>query len=551
MAKLSDDELLFLSNLMHMKKEKVIGGTSPFKDIWSNNNKGKTIGELINSIDTSKLRKEPYCNKNFDGEISGKEWADMIDKIRKHDQIVNMKLKDVNIDDHKALSVYLEDKDGKPYVVFRGTSAGEWPDNFEGAYVSDTEQEKRALDYINSIGRSDITVVGHSKGGNKAKYVALLSDKVSRCVSFDGQGFSKYFIDKYSDLIEKNKHKITCYALDNDFVNILLYDIYGVKYYVKGNGVESFGQNHSPNSFYFFDENGYKIVITKQNEAMAKLHKFVNYVAATISESDREGFFNMLGDLAAMALGKKPPNYTEKYTQEEMIQFLLKPENKHYLGLLVAYLAEYEKYDNGITDVVLNVLEGTDLKNIAVWIRRFDKYIAKGESLEGLLDFIAKNRGLLAKIAKFLKAPNDIVDLIYNIADAYSEEKEKVPKVTKESLREYTSSKSSIVRDYSTDMRNALLDLTDEVKNEPFYDVTKWDVWYRLEDWFGLLSISRYKDNIDSYHRKVIDINGTTKRQLNKIFNEVDKVTNEYVTDMNSIKSDIKSIKTSIKKICN
>ena len=551
MAKLSDDELLFLSNLMHMKKEKVSGGCSPFKDIWSDNNKDKTIGELINSVDTSQLRKEPYCNKKFDGEISGKEWADMIDEIRKHDEIVNMKLKDVNVDDHKALSVYLEDKDGKPYVVFRGTSAGEWPDNFMGGYLTDTEQEKRALDYVNSIGRSDITVVGHSKGGNKAKYVALLSDKVSRCVSFDGQGFSRNFIDKYSDLIDKNKYKITCYALDNDFVNLLLYDIYNVKYYVKGNGVESFDQNHSPNSFYYFDENGCKIVITEQNEAMAKLHKFVNYVSATISESDREGFFNMLGQVAEMALGKKPPNYTEKYTQEEMIQFLLKPENKHYLGLLVAYLAEYEKVDNGITEVILNVLEGTDLKNIVVWIRRFDKYIANGQTLEEILDFIAENRALLAKIAKFLKAPDDIVDLIFNIADAYSIEKMTVPIATTESLKEYSGSGSSVVRDYSTDMRDSLLDLTDEVKNEPFYDVTKWDVWYRLEDWFGLLSIDRYKNDIDSYHRKVIDINGTTKKQLNKIFEEVDKVTDDYVSDMNSIKSSIKSIKSDIKKICN
>lgn len=34
-----------------------------------------------------------------------------------------------------------------------------------------------------------ITVTGHSKGGNKAQYVTVLSDKVDRCISMDGQGF--------------------------------------------------------------------------------------------------------------------------------------------------------------------------------------------------------------------------------------------------------------------------------------------------------------------------------------------------------------------------
>ena len=46
------------------------------------------------------------------------------------------------------------------------------------------------------------------KGGNKAQYVGILSDKVDRVLSLDGQGFSKEFVEKYQDLIDKNRHKI-------------------------------------------------------------------------------------------------------------------------------------------------------------------------------------------------------------------------------------------------------------------------------------------------------------------------------------------------------
>jgi len=103
----------------------------------------------------------------------------MIDAMKSSD-ICELKLRNVERDELNALSTYFTDKEGNAYVVFRGTSSGEWKDNFLGGCLSDTDQQKKALDYINSIDAEHITVVGHSKGGNKAKYVALLSDKVDR-----------------------------------------------------------------------------------------------------------------------------------------------------------------------------------------------------------------------------------------------------------------------------------------------------------------------------------------------------------------------------------
>lgn len=85
--------------------------------------------------------------------------------------------------------------------------------------------QKEALDYIECLPYEDITVVGHSKGGNKAMYVAVTSGKVSRNISMDGQGFSKEFIDKYWAEINEKGAIITNYSVSSDYVHVLLFPV--------------------------------------------------------------------------------------------------------------------------------------------------------------------------------------------------------------------------------------------------------------------------------------------------------------------------------------
>ena len=59
-------------------------------------------------------------------------------------------------------------------------------------------------------------MTGHSKGGNKAKYITLMDDTVDHCVSFDGQGFSDEFMETYSDEIAARQHKIENHNVDYD-----------------------------------------------------------------------------------------------------------------------------------------------------------------------------------------------------------------------------------------------------------------------------------------------------------------------------------------------
>lgn len=82
------------------------------------------------------------------------------------------------------------DKDGQAYAVFAGTGANKWRNDCVAGAMADSPQQVKALQWFESLPYDDIIVSGHSKGGNKAMYVTVLSDKADECYVFDGEGFS-------------------------------------------------------------------------------------------------------------------------------------------------------------------------------------------------------------------------------------------------------------------------------------------------------------------------------------------------------------------------
>ncbi len=146
---------------------------------------------------------------------------------------------------------------GRVSVIFKGTGSGEWIDNGEGlsgipqenTYITyddnskiaysnvvkkdyATEQQVEALNWFRSIfvksnwnKSTHITISGHSKGGNKAQFVAINSDFVDNCFSFDGQGFSPEaiaaFKKAYGNEFDNRRKKIISISSENDYVNVL------------------------------------------------------------------------------------------------------------------------------------------------------------------------------------------------------------------------------------------------------------------------------------------------------------------------------------------
>ena len=64
-------------------------------------------------------------------------------------------------------------------------------------------------------------------------------------------------------------------------------------------------------------------------------------------------------------------------------------------------------------------------------------------------------------------------------------------------------------RDFSESSKNKLLGLVSDVENEKWCDFTDWvgDRWLDFESWIGTLNIKGYVNNVNSYHKKVIDKN--------------------------------------------
>jgi len=94
-----------------------------------------------------------------------------------------------------------------------------------------------------------------------------------------------------------------------------------------------------------------------------------------------------------------------------------------------------------------------------------------------------------------------------------------------------------MLRDFSDSSKNKLIDLISQVENEKYSNFTDWigDRWYDFEEWISVLNISNYINNVNNYHKKVIDKNNATKDSIEKIFNNVKNVNNTYYSIFGNI----------------
>ncbi|SFC16949.1 Mbeg1-like protein [Clostridium uliginosum] len=220
MSDLNNSELLLLSNFIYLKWDK-----------FKNKNVGKIVHDMLYR---GKLNAAIVTNGECVETVKRDEWINVLRQIKDNSNLTSLKIENIKSDNSGIRTAcFVDNHSNNATVVFRGTKTKEeWGDNGQGAYKIDTPDQIIALDYVNSLTYHNITVTGHSKGGNKAKYVALLCDKVNKCVSFDGQGFSNEFTDKYEKFITKNNKKIISISAKYDYVNCLLNSLDEEKIYI-------------------------------------------------------------------------------------------------------------------------------------------------------------------------------------------------------------------------------------------------------------------------------------------------------------------------------
>lgn len=102
-----------------------------------------------------------------------------------------------------------------------------------------------------------------------------------------------------------------------------------------------------------------------------------------------------------------------------------------------------------------------------------------------------------------------------------------------------------VTRDFSDESKERMLNLVSQVENEKWSDFTDWigDRWYDFEDLIGKLDIRRHINDVNSYHKKVIDKNNATAKTIEKIFNDVHKVDATYAKNVENAATTLGELK--------
>jgi len=345
---------------------------------------GKTVKEYLDDIKWDEIDDRA----EFTSFMNGFDFKNIIMALRNNEKVANARIVETHRDEAYGggggiSAVFIGDEYKEAVVAFRGTADNEWIDDCVGANKVDTLQQINAMEWFKSAYRKlnledyTITVTGHSKGGNKAKYIGIVSNIPNRVVSFDGQGFSDEFIEHYRRRIVKRQGIIENHNIDFDYVNILMNDVGKKTYYIGYDyGKHGFAESHCPNTFLNFGENGqYTMQVNPngQRPEMQILDQFFNsMIRSGVSKKEQEETNRLVGVLVerAFSIGKDQ-------TVSEYINLLCDlvgdPQYSDNTAYLFAFCIKYSKQNKdflktlkelmhnfGADDVVkiLNMLEG-------------------------------------------------------------------------------------------------------------------------------------------------------------------------------------------------
>ncbi len=394
------DELLLLEHLTYMPD------IPPIVSILKSG--GMKVGEYLDLIDLDKLDKD----KVYSTQMNGFDFKNVILAMKKNPAITEAKILEAHLDNAYGagggISIVVvneysqAEENGKheAVVAFRGTADNEWTDDFEGAAQIDSLQQINALEWYkrayenHDLDKYYVTVIGHSKGGNKAKYITILNDTPDRCVSFDGQGFSDNFISHYKKRIAERQALIHNHNIDFDYVNILMNDIGEKTYYIGYDyGKAGFSEAHAPNTFFDFGENGeYTIRINPsgQRPEMQIMDQFINsMIRSAVSERESEETNRLVGMLVEKAF-----SLSNGCNISEFISFLCDmigdPKYSDNVAYLLAYCILYSRKNPKLLESarsIMTVFNATDILKI---IDMVDDLVSskKINALLGVTDFV-------------------------------------------------------------------------------------------------------------------------------------------------------------------
>jgi len=370
---LTTEQLLLLNNLMYLEPAE---GPYPELEDYA----GQRIRDWMGAVDLSGIT-EP--DPDYPGMTTAGEWMNIVIAAWNEPFLMDMRILTAYTDLSEGgglckSAVFINADSADAVVVFKGTElvlgSSQWKDNFFSGNTADTPHQLKALEWYQEVYRKyhleqfEVTVTGHSKGGNKAKYITIRDRTVDRCVSFDGEGFSDQFFTKYAVEILHREKKIENHCVDFDYISPLLNDIGTTTWYHGYNyGSGGFTENHLANTFMHFSDLGRFTMDINENgrpEEMEALDEFVNSYLRSMNDEERSKALNMLNELLNASL-----SVNRNMTRDEVIRVFLKladnPDNCTHISYFLAYLIRYEQKRKDMTAKLNSVLTRFGMTGLA------------------------------------------------------------------------------------------------------------------------------------------------------------------------------------------
>ena len=409
------DELLLLEHLTYLP--------DMFPLISVLNADNQTVREYMCQLDISRLEDE----KIYSSCMNGFDWRNIILAIENKQNILDAFIVEPHLDTAYGggggiSAVFLNEKDKEAVIAFRGTASNEWVDDFEGANQVDSLQQVNALEWYkhvyDKLHLEDyvVTVTGHSKGGNKAKYIAILNDTPARCISFDGQGFSDEFIEHYSKRILKRQNIIENHNIDFDFVNILMNDVGKKTYYIGYDyGRFGFAESHSSNTFFDFSEDGrytMRVNPNGQRPEMQILDQFFNsMIRSGISTKEQAETNRLIGILVEKAFAIGKGNSVTEYVAF-LCDLIGDPIYADNMAYVLAFCMKYTRQNPDFLRAMKDVMKNFKADSIIRIIDMFEDFVTskKLSTIISLSNFLVRhvNGTLVKQIQNICRKKYDI-----------------------------------------------------------------------------------------------------------------------------------------------
>jgi len=199
---------------------------------------------------------------------------------------------------------------------------------------------------------------------------------MTRCISFDGQGFSDKFMEHYTKEIIERQRFIENHNVDYDYVNVLLNDIGSKTYYVGFNyGVGGFAESHCPNTFFNFTGNGeYQLEVNTNGQPpeIQVLDQFINsLIRSNFNEKEKTETTELVGRLVSKAF-----QISEQENKiDEFINFFCdtvgdekyQDNTAYIITFCIKYAKENKEFFPSIKEILTHFKADDILKTISIF----------------------------------------------------------------------------------------------------------------------------------------------------------------------------------------